>query len=409
MHILLLNMTFRGNGEYFRALQFARQLHMRGHEVTLMCVARDKRYRARRAHVAGFTYFETPHWAPGLDAQEGWGPIDLVFRLGHAAIHRADLVFSFSHKPTTVIPAKFSRLLWGCPWVSDWCDLWGGPEGLLQNFVMKLDAHRNLPPHVRAWRRFIFGLDERRERRVRRSADLVTAICSWLSERALEFGIPEECVRVIPSGAPTDSIQPGDKVQARRSLGIKSGDFALGYMSNYHHDEDLLLGAFARLLEAFPRAVLLVIGPPFEHPERHLTPEQMERSVRCLGKVPYAEIATPMAASDVLLMPLSDTGFNWGRWPNKIGDYLAAGRPVVSTAVGDAPDLVRRHEIGWVGEASVSGLATAMAEAWDGRGQWQERGRLARQVAETELSWGAQTDRLIDAVRTVTGLDLSPP
>ena len=39
MHILLLNFTFRGFGDYWRALQFARQLHMRGHEITLMCGA----------------------------------------------------------------------------------------------------------------------------------------------------------------------------------------------------------------------------------------------------------------------------------------------------------------------------------------------------------------------------------
>lgn len=406
MHILILNHNFRGHGTYWRALQFARQLHQRGHEISMFCVASDKRYRARRCHAERFTLFETPHWAPGLDPQEGWGPLDAAFRIAQSAKQRVDLAYSFSHKLNCTAPARAARLRSGCPWLSDWCDWWGGPEGLFHRWVIPSDSFGALPAPVRAWRRLFFKLEERREEQVRHSADLITVICSALAERARQLGTRPERVLHIPSGAPTDAIQPGDKREARRRLGLDEKSYVIGYMANVHLDEDLLLGAFAKLLEGFPEATLLVIGPEFDHPRRFLSEEAQRRSVRELGSVPFADLPTPLAASDVLLMPLSDCHYNHGRWPNKIGDYVAAGRPIVATDVGDAPALVGQHEIGWVGPPTPEGLALALAEAWDNRDSWDERGRRARHVAETTLSWSTLTDRLIDTVHERLGLNL---
>lgn len=61
-------------------------------------------------------------------------------------------------------------------------------------------------------------------------------------------------------------------------------------------------------------------------------------NVTLLGKKPYAEVARYMAACDVLIMP-----WNHSRWieacnPVKLKEYLATGRPVVSTSF---PELVR--------------------------------------------------------------------
>ncbi|NUP90303.1 MAG: glycosyltransferase family 4 protein [Candidatus Sumerlaeia bacterium] len=407
MRLLLLNHNTRGQGTYWRALQFARQFHMRGHEVTLMCVAADKRFRARRSSRDGFTLFETPHWAPGLDPQEGWGPLDVLFRTARGLARRVDLVFSFDHKPDAIIPAKAARLRSGCPWISDWCDWWGGPEGLFRRWVIPGEGFQALPARVRRWREWIFRRDERREERARLSADLMTVICQALADRAESLGTRRDRILLLPSGAPADAIQPGDKSSARAALDLPGGAFVLGYMANAHLDEDLLLGAFARLLDAAPETVLLVLGPPFDHPERHLTPRQRTRSVRALGPVPFPRIGSVLAAADVLLMPLSDCLYNRGRWPNKIGDYLAAGRPIVTTNVGDAPALVSRHGIGWVGSPTSESLARAIAQAWDDRAQWEDLGRQARRVAETELSWHALAEKLITAIHVRLGLDLS--
>lgn len=406
MNILIFNHNTRGQGTHWRALQFARHLHMRGHTITLMCTAWDKKCRARRSDGPRFTMFETPHWAPGLDKQEGWGPLDVLFRVAHSVSGKVDLVYSFSHKPNCILPARIARFRHDCPWVSDWCDWWGGPEGLFQQFVFPSVGFKSLPKRVQMWRRFILRLDERRETRCRHSADMVTTICTALSDRAQQIGIAPQRIRVIPSGAPTDSITPMDKSKVRAELGLPADVPIFGYLANMHLDEDLLLDAFARVLTEHPKALLLVMGPPFDHPERFLTPEQIDRSIKCLGMVPFTHIPVPLAASDVLLMPLSDCHYNHGRWPNKIGDYLAAARPVLTTDVGDAPALVRDHEVGWVAEPTPEAMADTMAISIQSHAQWGDLGHRARQVAETTLSWTALTNQLSAGIRTLTGLDL---
>ena len=67
-------------------------------------------------------------------------------------------------------------------------------------------------------------------------------------------------------------------------------------------------------------------------------------NVRFLGRKPYDEIATYMAAMDVLIMPWNSSDWIKACNPIKLKEYLATGRPVVSTdfqALDGYRDLVR--------------------------------------------------------------------
>ncbi len=67
-------------------------------------------------------------------------------------------------------------------------------------------------------------------------------------------------------------------------------------------------------------------------------------NVRFLGRKPYDEIADYMAAMDVLIMPWNDSDWIKACNPIKLKEYLAVGRPVVTTdfpALEGYRDLVR--------------------------------------------------------------------
>jgi glycosyltransferase involved in cell wall biosynthesis len=53
------------------------------------------------------------------------------------------------------------------------------------------------------------------------------------------------------------------------------------------------------------------------------------------GPLAYDQINPYLSACDVCWLPLCDSGANRGRFPFKLGDYMAVGKPVVATAVGD--------------------------------------------------------------------------
>ena len=118
------------------------------------------------------------------------------------------------------------------------------------------------------------------------------------------------------------------------------------------------------------------------------------RAVIRTGFISYEDMNRYLAACDLCWLPLRDTGANRGRWPLKLNEYLAAGQPVVATAVGDVATLVREHEIGLLAQDRPEDLAEATAQVLGAPSLRDRLGRNARQVAEEVFDWALLTERL---------------
>jgi glycosyltransferase involved in cell wall biosynthesis len=94
---------------------------------------------------------------------------------------------------------------------------------------------------------------------------------------------------------------------------------------------------------------------------------------------------------------MEDTIANRARWPNKLGDYVASGRPVVVSDVGEAGSFVRKHAVGEAVVPTAEGLAEGIIKLLKDRGRARETGKRARMVAEKELSWANSAKILEEA------------
>lgn len=104
------------------------------------------------------------------------------------------------------------------------------------------------------------------------------------------------------------------------------------------------------------------------------------------GRIPFSQVAVNLSACNALLLPLRKTISNMARWPSKINDYLAAGRPIISTRVGEIEPLFH-HEIGLITEAHPKAFANAMVEVAQEQEKAEYYGRQARALAEKDLNW----------------------
>ena len=100
-------------------------------------------------------------------------------------------------------------------------------------------------------------------------------------------------------------------------------------------DERLDYRLIARLAEHFARGSVVLVGPtakvdPSELPQRE--------NLHWLGQRPYAKLPEYVKGFDVCLMPFALNDATQYINPTKTLEYMAAGRPIVSTAV---PDVVR--------------------------------------------------------------------
>ena len=73
---------------------------------------------------------------------------------------------------------------------------------------------------------------------------------------------------------------------------------------------------------------------------------------------------------------------------------MAAGRPIVSTAVGDLVDLFKEAHIGLLAESTATDIAVKIGAILADPEAQVTMGQHARELAETHYSWHVMTKRL---------------
>ncbi|MEO9340768.1 UDP-galactopyranose mutase [Mesorhizobium sp. SB112] len=102
-------------------------------------------------------------------------------------------------------------------------------------------------------------------------------------------------------------------------------------------DERIDLGLIAKIAAARPDWTIVMVGPVAK-----IDPATLPQAgnIRYPGRKDYAELPACLASWDVALMPFAINETTRFISPTKTPEYLAAGRPVVSTPV---PDVVRHY------------------------------------------------------------------
>lgn len=378
MRLLFLNHNVAWRAGFFRAFHWGRYLVRRGHQVTLLTISENQRWGFEIQEREGVRIVKTPDLLTGR-LRSGWDPWDLVNRLIYLWPQHYDLVHSVDSRPVCILPALMLKKLRQTKLVIDWGDWWGR-GGIIVERSNSL-AERLFAP-----------IETFFEEGFRQYADGSVVLSSALKNRALALGVGAEPLVQIPHGADVENLRPRNKAKARERLGLTADELLLGYVGNIlPKDLSLMLEAFKMINRREKRTRLLLIGRVFI--TEKIIDHDIKNHVRFTGVVSYDELQDYIAVCDVMLLPLKDTVANRGRWPSKVCDYLAAGRPVAATAVGDLQDLFSRKSIGVLSKDEPEDFARATLELL-GHPDLEEMGRNARQVAEQELSWEKLTDQL---------------
>ena len=186
-----------------------------------------------------------------------------------------------------------------------------------------------------------------------------------MEELVLSTGIAPEKVHRIPIGIDIDVFGPRDdaaRLAARARLGLPTSAFVVG---SFQKDgvgwgeglepklikgPDVLVAAAERLRDAVPDLWFLLTGP-----SRGYVMAGLERA-----GIPYRHhllpsleaVARAYEAIDLCVVASRDEG-----GPRAVLESMAIGVPLVTTRVGQAADLVRHGENGWMVEVEdVDGI-----------------------------------------------------
>jgi glycosyltransferase involved in cell wall biosynthesis len=145
--------------------------------------------------------------------------------------------------------------------------------------------------------------------------------------RAYQDRLGRRDITVIPNAvSPPQRVMPGELTSLRASLaGSADRPFliAAGRLTHQKGFDDLL-AAFAEVCQTFPEAFLVIAGSGEQEPEL----SQQIRNLRL-------DIGRLLAAADLFV-----SSSRWEGMPVSLLEAMAAGTPVVATAVGETPEFL---------------------------------------------------------------------
>jgi len=224
-----------------------------------------------------------------------------------------------------------------------------------------------------------------------------TEVAAWLERR----GAALDRVHVIPNGVDAERFRPDVRPAAPGTL----GSFTVGFVGSMKpwHGLDVLVEAFARLHGHAPEARLLLVG---DGPARaaacaDLSVRGLAGVVHCTEAVPPLEVPGLLTSVDAAVAPYARAnGFYFS--PLKVYEYMAAGRAVVASRVGQLETVIQ-HDVN--GLLCPPGDAAALAAALERlRSEPALRARLGRAARATVLgshTWDAVAARVLELAAAV--------
>ncbi len=196
------------------------------------------------------------------------------------------------------------------------------------------------------------------------TAPLVDRI-SCVSQNVATFAresirLPQKKLVVIPNGVVVDDFLSARDSGLRARLGFPDETVIIGSVARLHpvKGSRYLVEAFAQLALSDPALHLLLIGDGPERAglETWVAERDLEQRITFLGE--RTDISALLSVIDVFVLSSL-----WEGMPNAVLEAMAAGLPVIATAVGGTPEVVLPGVTGLLGRpGDVPALTQALAQ-----------------------------------------------
>lgn len=246
-------------------------------------------------------------------------------------------------------------------------------------------------------------LAERMERYAFEGAAAIVVVSQILKEQLVGIGADAERILVNPNGVDPERFRPDlDGATVRRQLGFNPDDIVCGFLGTFTrwHGVLFLADQVGELVRRHPRARFLFMG---DGDLRSAVEDRVRQAgaghaVVFTGLMPHDRVPTHLAACDVLIsphLPFEDGTPFFGS-PTKLFEYMALGRSVVASNLGQIGEVVQDGQSGLL---YTPGSAPEFMERMDTLLTDADlRARLgagARQRVLAHYTWRRNADRAV--------------
>ncbi|MBK8166461.1 MAG: glycosyltransferase family 4 protein [bacterium] len=242
------------------------------------------------------------------------------------------------------------------------------------------------------------GYARRVERANRAAALRIFAVSRQLANILVADGAPADKLVVVPNGVTLDCFDPTPRPD--------DGQVRFGFVGSLQvwHGIQVMIDAFGSVLEQSPQAHLHIVGDGPLAPEVAATQRRAPHAARIHlhGPLRHTEIPAFLHSMDVLLAPYpSLPRFYFS--PLKLFEYLAAGRAIVASDLGQIGEILEDGRNGCLlPPGDRQALANCCLNLCSDPARRQLLGELARRTAANH-TWAANAKTIVCHIRQGLG------
>jgi glycosyltransferase involved in cell wall biosynthesis len=403
MHILLIHQAFAALDEPGGTRHHEMALHLaeRGHRVTIIA--------SPLSYLTGRTGGGRMRW---MEEQSGGEGVTILRAYTYQALHR-----SFVHRVFSFLSFMFSSFFIGLS-VKQVDVVWGTSPPIFQGVtawaLARFKRARFLFEIRDLWPAFAVAVgvltnplliraSEWLERFLYRRADQLMINSPGFREHIEARG--GEQLALIPNGADAAMFDPETDGKAFREKHNLEGKFVALYAGAHgmSNDLDVVLDA-AKMLEDRPAVEIVLLGAGKEKQRLEARAAEMQlKNLTFVPPVPKDEMKVALAAADVCIAILKPVEMYKTVYPNKVFDYMAAGRATLLAIDGVIREVVEQAETGiFVSPGDPHALAEGLRRlAADPQGT-QAMGRRGREYLLEHFDRPKVADQLVHLLQQLT-------
>jgi len=398
MKVLFIHYAIIDKEGFGRTYKFAKELAILGHEVVLITTQPSNAFSfpfkveyRNKVKIISF-----PDILPNNFRRTGFAVFSAILKLIYLIKrHHFDIVHSDTgHRPSAAIPAFFLQFFYRIPHVMEWWDYFGRGGQFEEKSFLKKITHGYY--------------DLIMQKRLMKLTTGLIVLSNFLKQKAIDYNINEDRLIVLHGGAEIDEIKyyPSNYEQ-KEAKNIPANSLTFGFIGmNKSEFKDLL---------PFIKAIKILKGELDVNwfTTGEMISEKLKKKYKIhseskeFGWQDYNTYAESIGCADIFLLVQRENLMNEARWPNKIGDYLAAGRLILTNPVGEIKVMAKEFPDAFIEtDYNAEALIETIKKIYQDKTNLLQKGAHVRKIAENHMSWKLKAAELLNFYNTVISGEL---
>ncbi|NVM55399.1 MAG: glycosyltransferase family 4 protein [Candidatus Helarchaeota archaeon] len=224
-------------------------------------------------------------------------------------------------------------------------------------------------------------------------ADLITVINRFVKSYITELGVSSNRIKYIPNGINFQLFNPKVKGNEIRQ---KYDDRPIILHVGAFYSLNLVMDAMPLIVDENPDVLFLFVGPRNrDYYENLVSKTKYKDNFTFIESVPHERVPEYIAATDICILTFKKSKYTDYSQPFKILEYLACGKPIISTDLLGVRDIVKSSDLTEYLVRDPTSFAKKINQLLADKSLREQLGKIGYEIVKIKYDWEKITSKFM--------------